>query len=236
MIKKNINLVSGIIFALSIGYHIPSKAIKTLFKGTIQFPHTISIIPNVRIYSAGYKIKNETTAHGLSFEFPEEKNRKKFTILVTEKIDFMAEPESNTIQYLKIPRGQSYKYYSVVSLKNGDEILSDATNNGKKNVTPQFEWRIAEETLPYADGRILDDTIIICFNPSYVDRLEGGGPLELPKIVVKKNIVQLAGSEDNLHDATTALLLSSLDTDTIHGNIQQEKKDYQRTRITMIAA
>lgn len=239
MVKRHINLVSGIIFALSMSYSGNSLAIKTFFRGTIQFPQTMSSIPNIRVYSGGYKIKSETTAHGLTFEVPEEKHRRKFNILITEKVQFQTEADTNTIQYLKIADGQKYKYYTVVLMKNDDDIHFDAIADAKnkKKTIPQFEWDIEEHALDLANGRIPDDAIIICFNPSYVDHLEGGNALELPKVVIKKNIIQLAGSEDNLLDASATLMLSSLDTDTIHANIRQEvKNDYQKTRITMIAA
>lgn len=240
MVKRTINLVSGIIFTLSIGYFSSCFAIKTFFRGTIQFPHTMSAIPNIRIYSSGYKIKSETTAHGLTFDVPEEKNRKKFNILVTEKIQFQTEDDTNTIQYLKIDEGQKYKFYTVYLIKNDDDIHFDTVSDKKTNkkaLIPCYEWDIEEHALELANGRIPDDAIIICFNPSYIDHLEGGNALEFPRIVIKKNVVQLAGSEDNLLDASTTLLLSSLDTDTIHANIRQEiKNDYQKTRITMIAA
>lgn len=238
MVKRNISLVSSIIFALSIGYSSLSFAVKTFFRGSIQFPETMSSFPNIRVYSGGFKIKTETTTQGLSFEIPEEKHRKRFSIIVTENVQFEVEPGTNTIKYLKIKKGQPYKMFSASLIKNEEEQPFEfKSRNEKKPITPKYEWLIEEQDYELVDGRIPDDAVIVCFNPSYVDRLEGGNTLELPAIVMKKNIVQLAGSEDNLQNASIKLLLSSLDTDAIHANIQQEiRQENQKTRITMIAA
>ena len=64
--------------------------------------------------------------------------------------------------------------------------------------------------------------------------LEGGSSIQLPRIVIKDNVIELAGSESALADSSIKLLLSSLDTDAIHATITQEvKQDYQHKRVTI---
>ena len=66
------------------------------------------------------------------------------------------------------------------------------------------------------DGRIPDETIIIRYNPDYVQALEGGNNIEFPKIIIKPDILKLVGSEAKLHELSNSWFLAALNTDTIH--------------------
>lgn len=233
--KKPLSLVSLILCILTIGHNEALAFTKALYMGTVQFPKDIKIIPPVRVYCAGNKIKAETndTAKRITFAVPsEDKRRSHFTLIITETIQF--ESEENTIKYLKIKSGQSYKFYSLELVKK--EMHSDDTEGYLKPKEPTYEWVVQEQKISLIDGHIPDDAIIICFKPDYVKSLEGGNAVEFPKIIIKNDILQLAGSEAKLDDLSIKLLLSSLDSDAIHANLQQEvKQDYQRTRITLIS-
>jgi hypothetical protein len=212
--------------------------------GTIQFPNELKKVPNVRVYCGGNRITSQTldAAKQATFTLPfEERRRTTFSLLITETIQFQPEEGTNTIQYLKINPEQTYKFYVLELIKtelkhnaddffNADRLKSNASN---QNNQMTYAWKIIEHTL--LNGRIPDDAIIICYNPEYIENLSGGNAVELPHIYIKDNVINLAGSEAKLHDASAALLLSSLDTDAIHATIHQEvKHESQRTRVTMV--
>ena len=240
--KKPIKIVSLIFGIFAIGLFSPANSyFEALFIGTIQFPNTIKKVPNIRVYCSGHIIKTETDddSKKLTFSIPESKNKKRFSLLITEGIQF--ETEENTVKYLKIdPSLQEYKFYQFELVKKNAEQngeSKDKTKSIKNHEQPEnhnadYHWVIEEDHLALEDGRIPDDTVIICYKPSYIEGLQGGTKLEFPHIRIKNNILQLAGSEDQLHDTSITLLLSSLDYDTIHRSIRQEiKQDYQKTLI-----
>lgn len=232
--KKHLFLVSLILFILTIA--APQTAFayaKGLFMGTVQFPKTLTDIPNFRIYCGGNKIKGDINknAKRVTFALPEDKKRTSFTLIITETIQF--ESEENTILYLKLADNQPYKFYSLQMIKIENEDFDKEKAVRKE---PTYEWIVEEQKVSLEDGRIPDDAIIICMNPKYIEKLEGGNAVELPKIYLKNDAVQLAGSESKFDDNWAKILLSSLDTDAIHANLQQEvKQDHQKTRITIIS-
>jgi len=92
------------------------------------------------------------------------------------------------------------------------------TINTQKN-KKSYEWIISEEKIA-ENGKIPDDALIIIFNPDFVQNLKGGTELELPKIIIKQNILEIAGgSEEKLHEEEVILLMSSLDLNLIHSKI-----------------
>ena len=222
--KKPIKIVSLIFGIFAIGLFSPANSyFEALFIGTIQFPNTIKKVPNIRVYCSGHIIKTETDddSKKLTFSIPESKNKKRFSLLID-------------------PSLQEYKFYQFELVKKNAEQngeSKDKTKSIKNHEQPEnhnadYHWVIEEDHLALEDGRIPDDTVIICYKPSYIEGLQGGTKLEFPHIRIKNNILQLAGSEDQLHDTSITLLLSSLDYDTIHRSIRQEiKQDYQKTLI-----
>lgn len=245
---KIMSLVSRILFILAIGQSNFSFAYtKALFMGTIQFPSALKKVPLVRVYCGGNRItsQNLDSAKQATFTVPfEERRRTTFSLLITQTIKFQPEEGTNTIQYLKIDPEQDYKFYvlELIKTEQPKHIASDdffnaehmaKLNQSHPNNQFTYEWKIIEHTL--LNGRIPDDTIIVCYNPDYIENLSGGNAVELPHIYIKDNVLNLAGSEAQLHDASAALLLSSLDTDAIHASIHQEvKHESQRTRVTMV--
>ena len=134
--------------------------------------------------------------------------------------------EDGTVQFLKIAPGQKYKFYRVRidrhDLGEGDEAPSP--------------WKIRQCRL-IADGRIPDDTLMIVFDPECVEKLKGGNSLELPKIVMKKNMLDaFGGSEEKMHEKEAELLMSSLDLNIIHTKLTPEvKHDHQNKLVIAMA-
>jgi hypothetical protein len=240
---KIMYLLSHILFILAISLtpacHGYTKAV---LMGTIKFPKDITSIDPIRIYCQGMIIPTETnnSTKTISFTLPfEEKRKTTFNLLITENIAY-ERAEENTIRYLKISPHQSHKFYALELIKDNNQKIDDFTfahnakDEKKKNQEVTYHWRIDEQKIE-GSGRIPDDTIIVYYKPEYVDKLEDGNSVELPYIIIKDDIVKLAGSEANLHEKSTSLLLSSLDLDALHAPIHQEvKQEYQRSRVTMI--
>jgi hypothetical protein len=229
--KKPMISVSLILFILTIAYcPIALSYGKGIFVGSVQFPKTLTDIPHFRIYYGGNKIKSDIHVNSkkVVFSIPEDKRRTSFTVIITESIQFAS--EDNTIMYLKLAKNQSYKFFSIQLIKMENAIIE---NDKRKD--PTYEWIIEQQHINLLDGRIPDDALIICMNPNFIQGLEGGNSVEFPKIIVKSDVVQLAGSESKFEDSYAKLLLSSLDTDAIHANIHEEvKQNNQRSRITLI--
>ncbi len=89
-----------------------------------------------------------------------------------------------------------------------------------KQTATIYTWTI--DPMALKENKIPDDALIVCYTPQYVERMEGGSSIQLPKIIIKDNVLELAGSESNLIDSSITLLLSSLDTDAIHANVPKK--------------
>lgn len=203
------NTKSGFIFLAlitSLTTALMGSMEKKLMVGSIQFPKAVQCLEGIRIWCGGKKIKSETDTEGkkVTFSLTTNKYQNYFYMLITEHPGSQM-AEDNTIQYLKSHPHHAYKFYSL-------ELLADAT------------WRIKELKTSLETGRIPDDTIIVYYNPDYIEKVNGGNQIELPKIFLKNDIIALAGSEDRLHDQSIELLLSSLDFDTLHDTIKQTVK------------
>jgi hypothetical protein len=224
---------------------------KTTLLGSIQFPKTILEVPQIRVYAEGTAIDDcisDNTTKKVSFSLNTDKYRSIFYLLVTPKPGQKAkeaQPElglvtQNTIDYLKVPQGQRYKLYKLelttTLTGSRDFDLSGFDNHAnlfKKPVAQNapelaYNWTIQETKLA-STGRLPDDTIIICFNPDYVEGLKintdrDQHSFELPLVVIKENIVQLAGSLENLKFESDILIISALDSATFHAKPKQEFK------------
>lgn len=194
------------LIACLITSHIHGSVEKKVMVGSIQFPKTVEYLEGIRIWCGGKKIKSETDPEGkkVTFSLTTNKHQNYFYLLVTEHPGSQM-AEDNTIQYLKSHPLHAYKFYSL-------ELLDHGT------------WRIKELKISLETGRIPDDTIIVYYNPEYIEKVSGGNHIELPKIFLKNDIISLAGSQDRLRDQSIELLLSSLDFDTLHDTIKQTVK------------
>lgn len=214
-------------------------ASKILYSGSIQFPK-LRKMPNVRIYWKGYRVKCESNddSKKITFIFADDNNHPSFKVLITESLQF--ETEQNVVKYLKIQEGLPYKFYSLTLAKT-DSILEDDKNiaYGKnieedKNNQPKAAWHVHEYRHALHNGIIPDDTIIVCLNPDYVEKVEGGDSITLPTIKIRNDLLQFVGSEDNLLQHTDEIFLSLvIDCDAIHTAMQQEVRPKYEQKIVL---
>ncbi len=234
----NILTMSNILFA------------QNVIMGTIQFPHNVKKIPAIRVRSGGKIISYNSCeidqkAKKFTFCAPKFNGQKEFYLLITEIVNFEKikssgfEESHNTIDYLKIDPSKPYKLY-VLKLETIQSDTADKKKSASHNHTQEsveYHWTIEEQLVPLQTGRIPDDTIVVCFNPTFVAKLEGGSAFELPTIKLKNNLTELYGSEDKFIDLSNKLLLSSLDIDAIHARGQQVvKNEHQRNIIAAPSA
>ncbi|HSW74155.1 MAG TPA: hypothetical protein VLG71_03275, partial [Candidatus Limnocylindria bacterium] len=192
-----------------------------LFGMTIQFPQTIQETPDIRAYCSGHIIKGNVDHKNktLFFSVPEDRYKTTFTLLITNAHAIGCTATDNTIQHLKIDTKHPYKLY-VLTLK--ERVITSPVST--KEPRTEFIWDIERITLPADDGRIPDNTVIVCYNPDFIDKLEGGNAVTLPTLYVKDNIISLVGSESKLHEKSVECLLASLDYDAIHATIKEHVK------------
>lgn len=165
--------------------------------GTIQFPFSVNVVPDLRIYDSGTIVKTEINYNNkcISFSLPKNGYQKHFYILIVEA-DNLYQP---AIEHLNIDPKKPYKLYSIECIEQKNGLC---------------KWSIKRQALP--SGRVPDTAMIICYDPAYVDQLVGGTNVELPRIIIKEDILNLVGSEDALHSRSHELLLACLGTDAIH--------------------
>lgn len=231
-IVKKVMLCSSIIIALSTAilarfpeprdYYGPNK---TLMWGSIQFPKTVSNVPDIRIYYCGLRIKCEINNElkRITYAIPDVAHKTSFKLLITDELQY--ESELNVIKYLKVRENASYKFYQldlIYSTPNlcflEQSLETEANCQGSKT-----SWQIKEFRNVLDKGRIPDDTIIICCKPAYIDRLETNHSNALPTLKIRSDIVQITGSEQKLHEIADELIISLLDYDTIHAAMHQEE-------------
>jgi hypothetical protein len=197
-----------------------------LFTGAIQFPRSITTIPDIRIYYCGNKVVCEKQEHSnrISFTIKENRNIKKFLVLVTPAISFETVQETNTIKFLRAT--PPYKLYTLKFAKK------EHRSNDFYDDTPQnYGWEITENR---SESRIPDYAIIICYDPNFIETIEGGSAIEFLKVTIKPDILKLVGSEEKFQEKSVEFLLSSIDCDTFHSQIHPEiKQEYQKGYIVI---
>lgn len=200
---------------------------KKLMVGSIQFPKAVqNKIEDIRIYCSGKKINTMVDQEGkkISFSLSEYKYRTFFYLLI---IDCQAigveQTQENTIKYLKVLPNFPYKFYTLELIDYFDQ---------KNDKGPS--WRIKEARLQ-DDRRIPDDAIIVCCSPKFIAKIDGGSEIELPKIYIKENILDIVGSDNNLHDTSIEALLSSIDYDALHSSIKQHIRQDLALKTVIIA-
>jgi len=206
---------------------------KNVFVGNIIFPKDIKNLPQVSLYRRGIKIKTENEASNkkIQFTISEDKSCRKFYMLITKTVT--PDIEENVVKYLKISPNQNYNLYELTIFTNQESAINPI--NKKEEIKETYSWQIQQKRIN-KEGIIPDDTLIVIFNPDYIDKLEGGSNLELPKIIIKKDILKQAGSEEKLTDETNELLLSSLDLKILHSNPASEVKPEYKKRLVVAMA
>lgn len=217
--------------------HTTAQAATSLMVGTIQFPQSITTIPAIRVYSCGKKIpfqlcEVDHEAKQFMFRIPQITKNSQFYILVSQEIHFAAQAhknqclKSNTIDHLKVLPNQAYSFYELT--------LTD-TKDALDKITPK--WIIEKKELDKSTGKIPDETIIICYDPFCIDFLSGGSAFELPTITLKSNLIALLGSEKELQTLSNKMLISAIDSDTVHATIKPkyQQKTSSKSHVTLVA-
>lgn len=195
------------------------KRTKTpLMLGSIQFPHELAQMPVPRIYYMGKTIPCDVhdKEKKVTFDIPNSKDSTEFYLLVTPSIDFSFKKSNSgkntlTVDYIKAHERQPYILYKVELLPDGNE------ETNAESVA--FNWQITGTQLDET-RRLPDNTIIVLYIPEYIETLVGGSLLELPTLVIKKDVVLRAGSEQALFDQSIELQLASLNSDAIHAPLK----------------
>jgi len=231
MIKKYTTSFLVLLIVTSLTSHANPPA-TPLILGTFQFPQTILSVPVPRIYHMGKTIPCEVHegTKKVTFDLPKQKDTHRFFLVITESIKYELKKndflEQQTVDYIYVPAGRPYKYYELklTGLKKENE-------ESKK-----LGWKIKERQLALSTHRIPDEAIVVLYSPEYIDGLTGGTSLELPVITIKPDVVDLAGSAENLYENSIKLQLASLNSDTIHIPLKQAVKQFgQRTLIAPAA-
>jgi hypothetical protein len=228
---KTVLMTLLILISLNIG------ATTSLMVGTIQFPHSIKTIPMVRVYSCGKKIpfqlcEADNEAKQFMFRVPQLIKQTRFCVLVTQEVHFAAHAskdqtrKNNTIDYLKVIPGQPYKFYELA--------LTNTLDEHDKTIPT---WAIKNRALDPHTGKIPDEAIIICYDPNCIATLSGGSAFEFPTITLKPDLIALLGSEVELQNLSNKLLLSAIDSDTVHATItpKYQQKISPKSAMTLVA-
>ncbi|MCK5633137.1 hypothetical protein KAH94_05275 [bacterium] len=197
-------------------------------------------VPQICIYYCGNNFTCE--AHEESkrsyFTLPVDKACTTFSIIIIHLKDLQWVSKKNTVHYntvnyYKAKANSSYKFYDLELVKAPFKRYRTPSETLKNKQEKKGHWNIEEKKLS-AEGKIPDDTIIVLYNAEYVDNLEGNNSFELPTIIIKNDILTLAGSEKKLHDDAIELLLESIDHNPLHSHVQiHTRQDKQKIIIAM---
>lgn len=194
---------------------------KGIFYGAVQFPTNLEMVPNLRVYYAGNIATcepNESTKQQ-SFAIAEQPHRNFFYLLVATASDVEFCSPDNTIPYLRLKKDSPYKFYTL------ERVITQSKSKKRKlnDSGYEYSWNSKQiDLVAITGGKIPDDTIIVSYHPEYVKGLEGGSMVELPKLIIKTNVAQLAGSENKLYEQSDRWFLAALNIDTIHGTAKSE--------------
>jgi len=221
-----IKIVSLLTVVLS--WHLFASSPFTVLPCSVEFPKSVKNIPQICIYYGGERFPCEVDQEGkrACFTLPIDKACTTFFFLIADTLSF--ESENNTIQYLKVDTDQSYKFYQMELVRAPKKRYRLPSQKGKPEKEIKDRWMIVKRDLK-SDGRIPDDAIIVLLDADYVQTVREDKGFELPTIVIKDNVLEVAGSEQKLQDKAIELLLSSLDYGPLHVNAKIHTKQEQKT-------
>lgn len=187
---------------------------KALCVGNIIFPESVK--PYLSLYYKGDKLQPDVDgSHEVDrvpFSLVEDKSTQQIHILIAQQV--RCSTSDNTVQYLHVPQGQGYKFYTLLAARDYDQ-------NGEMR---GYMWDIKEQSLGHK-GVAPDNTMIFLFDASLVDGLEVRSWVQdnntrlLPDIVIKKNI-----TADMLHRAVAVSRLAAMDMDMLHHSSEMKKQ------------
>ncbi len=228
-------LQSAIVSATSI-----SKS-RLLF-GSVQFPAILNKVPDIRVYYGGHMIKTaaQHDTKQITFSIPIGTHQTLFHVLITKsKVDFNLaknkhiDPQLvNTFSYLRVPNGQPYKLFQIEQIDTEAKTVPQVSTASVKTAA----WHIKECSLTTNDLRMPDMTIMIDYDPDYVDYMQQStSTVNLPTVHIKQNVIELAGgSEIQLHNQSHAIVLASIDIDTLHAPLNESIK-HDKNRVLIAA-
>lgn len=205
----------------------------SLLMGTIQFPQSLSTVPTIRVYCAGKIIpcSVDQKTKTLTFSIPKYAQQHHFNLVITEKVRFGFSPTkyedkpANTPSYLKLEQKQPYLYYSLL-------LTPEFTESESAQLT--YRWRIRPESLS-TERKIPDDAIIVCCDANWIAGIDSSNSFEFPTIEIKPDLLELAGSQEKLREASARLMLAALDSDTMHALATPQEMKQDKNRITIAA-
>lgn len=234
-IHKKIRTLASVAFTFFLFVTATSIATKTstatasrLVLGAIQFPESVVTIPTVRIYYGGRQIVPtiEDETKQLIFSIPKGTNQNSLYVLISTDVTFSSLKNkrhaalSNPVGYLKLAPGKPYRLFELTltqqtpSENSADKKTAEAQKDESSGVSA---WTVREATLTSEDLRLPDMTITVCYPPAFVESIEPqADAFSLPTIMVKNNVIELAGSTEKFAELSNNLLLATLDLDTIH--------------------
>lgn len=220
-------LLTALIFYVSSLQAIHPETSSYLTKhlgGCLQMPTGIPFSPEVRIFSSGRIIPTKVNKKNccVTFEIPEDKYQTHFFALIIDPLHIQwqsKEDEPNVIDYLKIDPSRPHKFYQL-SLKKDvvtRTFVQQKAPAPEKKKRDNNAWTITQLPLSITNGRLPDESIIICIPPHLIDRLENNHALALPTIVLKDG-------PEITPDIFNECLLTAMNLDTIHGRIDTVSK------------
>ena len=212
--------------------HAVTSSPFTVLPCAIEFPKVVKTIPQICVYQGGEKFTCEIDQEGkrTCFTLPIDKTSTNFFLLIAEGLEY--ESEENTVQYLKVDSKTPYKFYRMELVRAPKKRYRTPSEKNKKQ-EEKDRWIIAETKLEES-GRIPDDAIIVLLNANYVKEVKGDNGFELPSIIIREDVLSVAGSETELHDQSIELLLSSIDYNPLHSSFKvHTKQDQQKILVAM---
>ena len=113
-----------------------------------------------------------------------------------------------------------------VKAKDDEKILFDHT--------PTYYWEIKDIQLDTTQ-HLPDSTIIIFYDPKFIESLSGGNIVELPTIFIKNNIMNIIGSQVDLEEISAGLILGAIDFDPFHKPLEQRVQHLPTSTKTILA-
>ncbi len=208
----------------------------TLVLGTIQYPSTLkALISPTRIYCNG-KIAScsvDQQNKNISFFLPRYDSQYSFKLLIVDprsiewknyQSKYQTEA-TNTISYRKLKEGDPYKLYTLL-------LVPEISSGEGKHI--KYSWRIRQELLHDKEQRIPDDAIVLHTDPHWISHLDGSKGLEFT-VYMKKNVIELAGSEVEFRQKMNEIWAATLDSDTVHAPETQLAMKQVNNRIIIAA-
>ena len=221
-------------FCLIIGLLAPHSLFgaQSIIMGTIQFPHDIPSVPQVRIYYSG-KIIPCCVDHErklLTFNLPKFGQNFRYCFVITPSIDFAMTPKSDgkpMIEYMRLAHGQDYKMFTLL-------LVPQVKQADDPDQSLRYGWRVKPDLILNREQKIPDDAVIVCLDPSWIDSMKGSNEFELPTLSLRSDLSAVCGSYEQFYTQTMHIMLSVMDSDTFHAVDTKQSIKHVQNRI-MIA-